>query len=302
MNVGLLESLRLFARVVETGSFTRVAEEFGLTQPSVSRRIAALEENYRTRLLERSTRSVRPTEDGMALYDQAHRVFDAVEDAAGALNIRGRTISGRVRVAASVVFGRLELLPRIARFLDLYPEISLDLQLSDRAVDLVEDGIDVAIRIGPVEQAGLILRPLGANRRVLVADKAYWARYGLPQTPEDLSRHACLVFTGLSEQGAWAFCGPEGERLVPITGRLTFSTSDALREAVLLGLGPTITPSWFFRRELANGTVVAALEEYSPRPRAVQAVMPSRRLQAPRVRAFVDWLSSELRGDAYFNT
>lgn len=301
MNIGLLESLRLFARVVEAGNFTRVAEEQGLSQPSVSRRIAALEEQYRTRLLERSTRSVRPTEDGLALYEHACRVFDAVEDAASALNTRGRAISGRVRVAASVVFGRLELLPRIARFLAMYPEMTLDLQLSDRAVDLVEDGIDVAIRIGSVEQAGLILRPLGVNRRVLVAHRDYWARAGLPDTPDDLRRHACLVFTGLSEQGAWAFCGPGGDQQVPITGRLTFNTSDALREAVLLGLGPTITPSWFFRRELASGDVVAALQAYAPKPRAVQAVMPSRRLQAPRVRAFVDWLADELHGDAYFN-
>ncbi len=299
MNNGLLEQLRVFARVVETGSFTRTATEMGLTQPSISRQIAALEDHYQARLLERSTRRVRPTEDGQMVYGHALNLFDAAADVEASLVARGRDIRGKVRVTASVVFGRLELLPRLGRLMDRYPGIDIDLALTDRFVDLVEDGIDIAIRIGAVEQAGFIVRNIGHTRRIVVAHRDYWQRQGVPQHPSDLSGHQCLIFTGLHEQGSWAFESAEGALAVPIHGRLTMSTSDALREAVLLGMGPSITPSWFFRNELATGEVVEVLADYQAAPRRVQAVMPSKRLLAPRVRVFSDFLADELRGDPH---
>jgi DNA-binding transcriptional LysR family regulator len=299
MNIGILEQLRVFARVVETGSFTRTATEMRQTQPSISRQVAALEERYQARLLERSTRSVRPTEDGQMVYEHAQKLFDAAADVEASLVARGRDIRGRVRIAASIVFGRLELLPRLGRFMDLYPGIEIDLALTDRFVDLIEDGVDVAIRIGAVEQAGLIVRNIGSMRRIVVAHRDYWERAGVPSHPSELSERDCLIFTGLHEQGSWQFKNAEGSMNVPIHGRLTMSTSDALREAVLLGLGPTVTPSWFFRKELVTGEVVEILQDFSPEPRQVQAVMPSRRLLAPRVRAFSDFLANELRGDAH---
>lgn len=299
MNIGILEQLRVFARVVETGSFTRTAAEMGQTQPSISRQVAALEERYQARLLERSTRSVRPTEDGQMVYEHAQKLFDAAADVEASLVARGRDITGRVRIAASIVFGRLELLPRLGRFMDLYPGIEIDLALTDRFVDLIEDGVDIAIRIGAVEQAGLIVRNIGSMRRIVVAHREYWERTGVPLHPTELSARDCLIFTGLHEQGSWTFKNEEGSMNVPIHGRLTMSTSDALREAVLLGMGPSITPSWFFRKELATGEVVEVLQDFSSEPRRVQAVMPSKRLLAPRVRAFSDFLANELRGDAY---
>jgi DNA-binding transcriptional LysR family regulator len=299
MNNGLLEQLRVFARVVETNSFTRTAAEMGQTQPSISRQIAALEEYYRARLLERSTRRVRPTQDGQMVYEHAQRLFAAAADVEASLAARGRDIHGKLRIAASIVFGRLELMPRLSRFMDMYPGIDLDLALTDRFVDLIEDGIDVAIRIGAVQQAGLIVRTIGHTRRIVVAHRDYWQKAGIPAQPSDLAHHNCLVFTGLQEQGRWAF-GQHGETVhVPIHGRLTMSTSDALREAILLGMGPSITPSWFFRRELVTGDVVEVLSDYQSEPRQVQLVMPSNRLLAPRVRAFADFLAGELRGDAH---
>lgn len=299
MNIGILEQLRVFARVVETGSFTRTAAEMGQTQPSISRQVAALEERYQARLLERSTRSVRPTEDGQMVYEHAQKLFDAAADVEASLVARGRDIRGRVRIAASIVFGRLELLPRLGRFMDLYPGIEIDLALTDRFVDLIEDGVDIAIRIGAVEQAGLIVRNIGSMRRIVVAHRDYWERTGVPSHPTELSARDCLIFTGLHEQGSWVFNNADGVIHVPIHGRLTMSTSDALREAVLLGMGPSITPSWFFRKELAIGEVVEVLQDFSSEPRRVQAVMPSKRLLAPRVRAFSDFLANELRGDAH---
>lgn len=299
MNIGILEQLRVFARVVETGSFTRTAAEMGQTQPSISRQVAALEERYQARLLERSTRSVRPTEDGQMVYEHAQKLFDAAADVEASLVARGRDIRGRVRIAASIVFGRLELLPRLGRFMDLYPGIEIDLALTDRFVDLIEDGVDIAIRIGAVEQAGLIVRNIGSMPRIVVAHRDYWERTGVPSHPTELSARDCLIFTGLHEQGSWVFNNADGVIHVPIHGRLTMSTSDALREAVLLGMGPSITPSWFFRKELATGEVVEVLKDFQSEPRRVQAVMPSKRLLAPRVRAFSDFLANELRGDAY---
>lgn len=299
MNVGILEQLRIFARVVETGSFTRTAAEMGQTQPSISRQVAALEERYQARLLERSTRSVRPTEDGQMVYEHAQKLFDAAADVEASLIARGRDIRGKVRIAASIVFGRLELLPRLGRFMDLYPGIELDLALTDRFVDLIEDGVDIAIRIGAVEQAGLIVRNIGSMRRIVVAHRDYWQKTGIPRHPSELSSRDCLIYTGLHEQGSWTFKNAEATMNVPIHGRLTMSTSDALREAVLLGMGPSITPSWFFRKELATGEVVEVLQDFQTEPRRVQAVMPSKRLLAPRVRAFSDFLANELRGDAH---
>lgn len=299
MNIGILEQLRVFARVVETGSFTRTAAEMGQTQPSISRQVAALEERYHARLLERSTRSVRPTEDGQMVYEHAQKLFDAAADVEASLVARGRDIRGRVRIAASIVFGRLELLPRLSRFMDLYPGIEIDLALTDRFVDLIEDGVDIAIRIGVVEQAGLIVRNIGNMRRIVVAHRDYWQHTGIPMHPSELSAHECLIFTGLHEQGSWVFKNAEATIHVPIHGRLTMSTSDALREAVLLGMGPSITPSWFFRKELATGKVVEVLQDFQSEPRRVQAVMPSKRLLAPRVRAFSDFLANELRGDVH---
>jgi DNA-binding transcriptional LysR family regulator len=299
MNIGILEQLRVFARVVETGSFTRTAAEMGQTQPSVSRQVAALEERYQARLLERSTRSVRPTEDGQMVYEHAQKLFDAAADVEASLVARGRDLRGKVRIAASIVFGRLELMPRLGRFMDLYPGIDIDLALTDRFVDLIEDGVDIAIRIGAVEQAGLIVRTIGSMRRIVVAHRDYWRQTGVPLHPTELSARDCLIFTGLHEQGSWVFKNAEGSMNVPIHGRLTMSTSDALREAVLLGMGPSITPSWFFREELATGVVVEVLQDFQSEPRRVQAVMPSKRLLAPRVRAFSDFLANELRGDAH---
>jgi DNA-binding transcriptional LysR family regulator len=299
MNIGILEQLRVFARVVETGSFTRTAAEMGQTQPSISRQVAALEERYQARLLERSTRSVRPTEDGQMVYEHAQKLFDAAADVEASLVARGRDIRGRVRIAASIVFARLELMPRLGRFLDMYPGIEIDLALTDRFVDLIEDGVDIAIRIGAVEQAGLIVRNIGQMRRIVVAHHDYWKREGVPLHPSDLSQRDCLIFTGLQEQGSWVFNSAKSVINVPVRGRLRMSTSDALREAVLLGLGPTITPSWFFRRELVTGEVVEVLQDFNPEPRRIQLVMPSRRLLAPRVRTFADFLVNELRGDAH---
>ncbi|WP_373474176.1 LysR family transcriptional regulator [Sphingorhabdus lacus] len=294
-----MEQLRIFARVVETGSFTRTAAEMGQTQPSISRQVAALEERYQARLLERSTRSVRPTEDGQMVYEHAQKLFDAAADVEASLIARGRDIRGKVRIAASIVFGRLELLPRLGRFMDLYPGIELDLALTDRFVDLIEDGVDIAIRIGAVEQAGLIVRNIGSMRRIVVAHRDYWQKTGIPRHPSELSSRDCLIYTGLHEQGSWTFKNAEATMNVPIHGRLTMSTSDALREAVLLGMGPSITPSWFFRKELATGEVVEVLQDFQTEPRRVQVVMPSKRLLAPRVRAFSDFLANELRGDAH---
>ena len=289
----------MHSEIIETGSFTRTAFEMGQTQPSISRQVAALEARYQTRLLERSTRSVRPTEDGQMVYEHAQRLFDAAADVEASLVARGRDIRGKVRVAASVVFGRLELLPRLGRFMDLYPGIEIDLALTDRFVDLIEDGIDIAIRIGAVEQAGLIVRNIGAMRRIVVAHRDYWKKYGIPLHPSELSARDCLIFTGLHEQGSWVFNNAQATIHVPIHGRLTMSTSDALREAVLLGMGPSITPSWFFRKELATGEIVEVLQDFQSEPRRVQAVMPSKRLLAPRVRAFSDFLANELRGDTH---
>ncbi|MBN9530440.1 MAG: LysR family transcriptional regulator [Alphaproteobacteria bacterium] len=293
----LIAPIRTFVRVVETGSFTAVAAEQNTTQPTISRQIAGLEDHLGTRLLTRTTRALAPTDDGRTFYDHALRVLEAVAEAEGVVGRRRGRPSGLLRLATPVVFGRLHVVPRLPAFLARHPEVAVDLIMSDGFVDLVEQGIDVAIRVGEVTDPGLIVRRIGMVRRVTVATSAYLRRRHAPACPADLADHDCIVYTRLATGNRWTFEGPKGPVTVDVAGRFRADNSEAVRDGVLGGLGIAVIPAFAFTDEIATGAVQVLLKEFEPRPLPMHAVHPSRRFVPMKVRAIVDYLADEFARD-----
>ncbi len=291
----LIAGLRTFVRVAEARSFTAVAREMGTTQPAVSRQVAALEEHLGARLIQRTTRSLTLTEDGRDLLGHARRVLDAAEEAEAAVGRQRGAPGGLVRLATPSVFGRLYVAPRLGRLLDRYPALSLELHVSDRPQDLVAEGIDLAVRAATVADSSLIARRIGSSSRITVASASYLDRHGEPQHPEDLAEHSCIPFLQHAAPFDWHFDGPGGEVTVRVAGRFSTDGSEAVREAVLAGIGFAVLPGWYFAEELLTGQVRAVLHEWQPPRIGLNAVYPSRRYLPRRTRAVIDFLVDELR-------
>ncbi len=293
----LLAAFRVYVRVAEARSFSSVARELGTTQPAISRQVAALEEHLGARLLQRTTRSLALTEDGRDLLDQARRVLDTVEEAEASVGRRHAAPSGLVRLAAPAAFGRLHVAPRIKRLLERYPELSVDLLMSDTAVDLVADGVDVAIRASNIVDSSLISRKIGSTRRIAVASEQCIREHGLPEHPSDLARLPCLIFTNRASPNDWQFEGPDGPVTVTVNGRFRCNNSEALREAILSGLGYAVVPTWLLGDEVTSGRLQPLLTGWEPPASAISAAYPSRRNLAPRTRAVIDFFVDEFRLD-----
>ncbi|MET0219777.1 MAG: LysR family transcriptional regulator [Tardiphaga sp.] len=292
----LLAPMRTFVRVVEAGSFTAVAVEQNTTQPTISRQVALLEDHLRTRLLTRTTRALTLTDDGRVFYEHALRALEAVSEAEGAVGRRQKP-SGLLRLGTPVVFGRLHVVPRLPAFLNRYPDVGIDLTMSDSFTDLVEQGIDVAIRVGEVTDPGLIAKRIGQVKRVTVASPAYLKRHRPPNVPADLADHECIVYTRLATGNRWVFAGTEGPLTVEVKGRYRADNSEAVREGVLGGLGIAVIPAFAFSRELETGAVKVLLRDFEPRPLPMNAVYPSRRFVPLKVRAIIDHLAHEFSLD-----
>ena len=297
----LLAAFRTYVRVAESGSFSAVAREMGATQPAISRQVAALEEHLGARLIQRTTRSLTLTEDGRDLLGHALRVLDTVDEAEAAVGRRHSAPSGLIRLAAPASFGRLYVAPRMPRLLVRYPELLVELRMSDGVADLVADGIDLAIRGGAVTDASLVARRIGSSARQVLGSAEYFREYGEPTHPSDLSSHSCVVFLNSPTPFEWSFegaaGGTEGEIAVPITGRFRTDSSEAVREAVVGGLGLALVPAWQFAEDLETGRVRPVLQGFQAQPVAIHAVYPSRRNLAPRTRAVIDFLLDEFRLD-----
>jgi len=289
----LLAAMQAFVHVVDTGGFTQAAAVLRQTQPAVSKQVAALEARLGARLLHRSTRSVTPTEEGRAFYGQARRSLDAASEALASVGERSGTVDGTVRLACPVAFGRLQVLPRLATLLERHPALAIDLTMSDGFVDLVEGGIDLGIRIGTLTDPGLIARRIGTTRRVTVASPAYLARAGEPALPDALAGHDCILYAGLATGDVWHFDEGGREIAVRVAGRFRANNSEAVREAVLAGLGIAVCPIWLFGPELDGGQVRLLLPGFEPTPLPIHAIRPSRRFEPRRIRAVLDHFVSE---------
>lgn len=294
----LLEAMRVFVRVAETGGFSTVARELGTSQPTVSRTVAALEEHLGARLLHRSTRAVTLTDDGRQFYGAALRALGAIAEVEGAVGHRRGRPSGLLRLGMPVAFGRLNVAPRIGAFLERYPDVTVELAMSENAVDLVEEGIDLTVRIGQVNDPALIARRIGTTRFATVAAPAYLERHGEPRTPYDLAGHQCVVYTQLARNNCWVFHSSDAEPIeVAVQSRFLANNSEAVCEAAAAGAGIAIIPVWLFRDERRRETLRCILTDYEPRRLPIHAVYPSRRHVAPRVRAMIDFLAETFRDD-----
>jgi DNA-binding transcriptional LysR family regulator len=294
----MLSLFQTFVRVVEAGSFTAVAAERNTSQPTISRQVAALEEHLGCLLFQRTTRSLTMTDDGRVFYEHARRTIEAAMEAESVVGRRRGKPSGKLRLASAVVFGRLHLIPRLPRFMARYPDIEIDLKMTDGFSDLVEEGIDLSIRVGLITDNNLIARRVGTTRRVVVATPNYLARRGVPRTPLDLQQHDCIVYSRLATGENWTFSGPNGPITTPISGRFHVNNTEGARAAILEGLGIGYVPVWHFtEREVETGRLTVLLKDFEPPAQPISAVYHSRRFLALKVRAMIDFLASEFEID-----
>lgn len=293
-----LQTMQTFVRVVEAGSFSAVAKESGGTQSGVSKQVAALERELGAKLLARTTRSLALTEEGERYFEQARRLIAEIAEAEAALDSGHQQLKGWLRVASSVGFGRLKLMPLVQSFLAKHPEVKIDLRLSDGYIDLVESGIDVGARIGDLADSSLVARRVGMSSREVLAHRQYLRNLpkGIepPRSPEDLAMLNCIVYTGAKMRNAWHFVAGPGapepvgtERRVMVAGDLQTDSSEVVRAAVLAGMGVCYTPTWLFEREIASGEVLRLMPDWS-RPSPIHLISPQERRHSAKVRAFVD--------------
>jgi DNA-binding transcriptional LysR family regulator len=287
-----LAALETFVRVVDTGSFSAVARQQGIGQPAVSKAVAQLEAWLGVSLLLRSTRSVVPTEAGRNFYERARRTVEEAADAVTAARGAASALTGKLRVSTSICFGRLHVIPRLSEFLDEHPDLEVELVLDDRQVDLVNEGIDVAMRMGPMPDSNMSARRLAQGRRVVVATPAYLQRHGVPTSPGDLSRHQAIINSRVPGFDTWTFRNGAQEVSVVLHGRLKVTAAEGLREAVKCNLGLTLASEWNFSPELKSGEVVAVLEDWALPATNLSAVYPTGRLATTKARAFASFVEA----------
>jgi DNA-binding transcriptional LysR family regulator len=290
-----LAAMATFARVVETGSLTAAAGALRTSLASVSRQLAALEEQLGARLLNRTTRRLSLTEGGRNYYERCKRILGDLEEAEAALSRFQAAPSGHLVVSGSVMFGQRFLAPALPGFLARHPQISVDLQLADRFVNLVEEGVDAAVRIGGLVDSSLVARRVGQFRRVVCASPGYFERQGTPRLPADLSRHGCLIYSSLADAERWRFRVDGREVVVPVTARLRSNNQDVLLRAALHGTGIMLATSWLVRDQVAAGAVQVALTAYEPPPTPIHIVYPHARFLSAKTRAFIDYLAAAWR-------
>jgi len=292
-----LAAMKIFVRVVEAGSFSGVARENATTQSAVSKQVAALEAHLGVKLLSRSTRALSLTQEGDAFFPEARRLVSDFEAAEGRLRGGRAHLAGWLRVAASVGYGRRILMPRIQSFLKTHPDLRIDLRLSDGFTDLIEQGVDVAVRLGDLADSGLVARKIGVSQRVLVAHPSYFAGLadGGPRLehPRDLTGHNCIVYTESATQNAWELVGPEGEiEHVRVAGNLQTNSSEVIREAALSGMGICNAPDWLLQDELASGLATPLLPQWRGRPLPIHAVFPAHRKHVAKIDAFISHIAA----------
>lgn len=295
-----LTSIAIFKRVAESGSFSDTARETGLSQPTISKHIARLEDQLGVRLLNRSTRRTHLTEAGERFYETCTRIVTALDEASSSIGQLQSSPTGTLRINVPVTFGRLLILPRIPDYLAQHPGVTADLIFNDRYIDLVAEGVDLAIRLGNLTDSSLVGRRLGTVRRVAVAARSYLDRYGEPLRPGDLSRHNCIVNTNLSTVADWHFSSSEGEVSVRVTGRFRANNSEAVAHMVRIGAGIAVVPEYTLGREIADGTVRVVLRDYAASSFEIHALYPATRHVLPKVRSFLDFLSEAFREEGLF--
>lgn len=286
------QELSAFIAVVEAGGFSSAARRTGNSQSSMSKAVNALERRLGVMLFKRSTRSVTLTDDGQSYYHRTKPLVDELDAADRELSSRTLDVAGQIRIAVAATFGRLHIMPLIPALLDLYPALKIDLVLSDSVRDMVDDRIDLAIRVGAVTELDAVVRRVSATSLVCAGARSYFERHGTPATPADLARHNCLVYDNAA---AWPFVGPDGKFGVPVSGNLSSNSVEAIRAGVLAGVGIGLFTRMSLAEALQSPDIVTVLDDFVQETLDVSLIWPSRRLVSSRVRRVTDYFADALR-------
>lgn len=294
-----LSGIAVFAAVVEEGSFTAAAEKLGQSKSAVSKQVTRLEQRLGAQLLARTTRRLNLTEVGQAYYERCRRIISEAEEAELAVTKLQDVPRGRLRVSAPLSFGIAHLAAALPDFMCAHRELSVDIDFSDRKVDLVEEGFDLAVRISVLQDSSLIAKRIAETRIVLAATPAYWEEMGRPTHPTDLVNHDCLTYTYLNAPNTWRFRDPDnpGEEIsVRVKGPMTSNNGNILMQTAASGIGIVFTPTFICADAIRSGVLVTALEEYEPEPIGIYAIYPPNRHLSAKVRAFIDFLTARFSG------
>jgi DNA-binding transcriptional LysR family regulator len=286
--------LNAFIAVVEAGGFSAAARRTGESQSAISKAIGALEKRLGVMLFNRSTRSVTLTDQGQRYYDRTKPLVDEIDEADSELTSSTLNVSGLIRIAAASTFGRLHVLPLIPELLSLNPGLQVDLVLSDFVRDMVEDRIDLAIRVGPVDDPDAVVKRVAGTPLVCVGSRRYFEQHGIPKTPAELVDHNCLLYGGLVESANWPFVGPGGRFSVTVRGNLSSNSVETIRAGVLAGVGIGLFAKVSLADELRHPDVITILEEFISDVRDVSLIWPKRRFIPARVRRATDFFASAL--------
>lgn len=289
-----LKSMKVFTTVVAAGSFAAAASRLDMSRAMASKHVLYLEERLGTRLLQRTTRKLGLTDSGAAYYERCAQILEEVEEAeAGAANLSA-TPRGILRLTMPISFSVRHVGPLITRYLEKYPEVQIDATLSDRRIDLIEEGLDLALRVGPSPDPGLIARRLATDRLVICAAPTYLEHHGRPARPEDLARHNCVLYSYSAAGSEWKMTGPDGEHTVKVSGNMRVNNGDLLNQVVLSGAGLMCQPEFLVGEDIRAGRLEEVLKEYSCEPLGIYAVFPSRKHLSAKTRTFVDFLVENL--------
>jgi DNA-binding transcriptional LysR family regulator len=290
-----LQAMAAFVWVVDTGSFSGAARQLGVGQPAVSKTIARLEDRLQVSLLARSTHALTPTDAGQRFYERARLAIQEVDEAELEARGAGAGLSGRLRVSAATTFARLMIVPRLPEFLARHPSLDIDVILDDRAIDLVSEGIDIALRMGDLADSSAVARKIASGERSVTATPAYLDHAGKPKTPAALAHHHALIYSQLGDN--WTFRQGDTEVSVTVRGRLRFSAAEGIRAAVLADMGLAIASDWMFAPELASGAVKRVLPDWTLSPIDLWAIFPTGRLASAKARAFAAFVEYALKSD-----
>jgi DNA-binding transcriptional LysR family regulator len=289
-----LLALQTFVRIADGGSLSAAARATGRSLPAISRSLVQLESELGVRLLHRTTRRIHLTDAGAQYLERCRRILAEVDDANASVSNLDRSLAGPIALTAPILFGQLHIAPVVTEFLGLHPEVSVNLMLSDALSNIVEEGIDLAVRIGRLQDSGLVARKLGEVRRVACASPAYLKRRGTPKTPKDLATHSCLQFGALSPTPYWEFHEAGKPRQVRIQGNFSSNQGAPVIAAARAGLGIVFTLSYQVQELVAKGELRVVLQPYEAPPIPVSVILPSGRMQPARVKALADFLQARI--------
>jgi DNA-binding transcriptional LysR family regulator len=288
------QAMEALVHVVEAGSFSGAARRLNVGQPRVSKIVAQLETDLGVQLLLRSNRGLAPTVAGLAYFEGARRALDAAADADSSARGASDGLAGKLIVSAPVTFARLHVMPHLQPFLDAHPQLQLEVVLDDRNIDLLEAGVDVALRLGTLSDSDMTARRIARSPRVVLATPAYFERHGEPQQPSELAHHQAIVYDRPGSGAACLFQCGEMQAPVSLAGRLRVSAAEGVRTAVLAGMGLAVASEWMFAPELASGQVRRAMRDWSLPAMDLWALFPSGRKASAKARAFVAFVEATL--------